>query len=357
MRTVSLAPLFALSLLACGGLVDAPADEAPLPAPPRTQEGEATPAPELPRGPERVADGVGRPSALGLAQDRVVFTTRATVVEGQMVDAGGLFVSDKRTGPALLVALDRQGASFDALALDDERAYVATSDGRLLGVPLFGGAETVLAELAEPAVALATSGDHVYFATGSGALARAPKVAGTVEPVGSAGAPVRSLLVDGSSVLAATAGDDGVGAVVRVEIGTGASEVLSSAGAPCAMVKDGRQLYWTTAKDAASGAILSLSLEDGAVTTVAKGAFAACAIAADGQSLWFATTSTARSPGSLETASLEAAGDGLMRAPAGGGDPVHVAGAARVLAHPGAIAADERHVYWMTESAVLRLRK
>jgi hypothetical protein len=46
-----------------------------------------------------------------------------------------------------------------------------------------------------------------------------------------------------------------------------------------------------------------------------------------------------------------------MRAPIGGGEPVAIAQASRALAQPGAVAVDASHVYWLTESAVLRLKK
>jgi hypothetical protein len=46
-----------------------------------------------------------------------------------------------------------------------------------------------------------------------------------------------------------------------------------------------------------------------------------------------------------------------MRAPIAGGEPVAVARASRALAQPGAVAVDGTHVYWLTETAVLRLRK
>ena len=104
--------------------------------------------------------------------------------------------------------------------------------------------------------------------------------------------------------------------------------------------------------------MLRLSLEGGEVTTVASGAFSACAIAADGDNLYFATTLPNALPvKSGDGAGTSTSGLGLMRAPIGGGEPVAIAEAARALAQPGAVAVDDTHVYWLTQAAVLRLRK
>jgi hypothetical protein len=96
----------------------------------------------------------------------------------------------------------------------------------------------------------------------------------------------------------------------------------------------------------------------GEVATVASGSFTACAIAADKDSLFFATTVPNALPvKSGDATSAPSSGLGLMRAPIAGGEPVAVAQASRALAQPGAVAVDASHVYWLTESAVLRLRK
>jgi hypothetical protein len=46
-----------------------------------------------------------------------------------------------------------------------------------------------------------------------------------------------------------------------------------------------------------------------------------------------------------------------MRAPTSGGVPTLVAGAQAALAQPGAVATDAGHLYWLTSTGVLRLRK
>ena len=292
------------------------------------------------------------------------------MVAGERVAAGALFVADKRVGKALLLGVDRQGASFDALATDGTTAFVATSDARLLGAPVSGGTTTTLATLSAPAVALAMFGNYVYFATNAGGLARVAKTGGTTEPLATITGAIHGLEADDAAVYVATgAAEETPAGIVRVPLDGGAPAVLSSGNEPCAMVRNGRSLFWTSLAASAaagtgttpkvdSGAVLKLSLDGGAVATVASGAFAACAIAADQDSLYFATTvPNALAVKSGSSSGAPSAGLGLMRAPIAGGAPVAIAQASKALAQPGAVAVDASHVYWLTESAVLRLAK
>ena len=353
-------------IAACGGQVgtDPVASEGALPAPQR--EGDQGLYQPTSTAPDHVADGVGAPSALAMTDERVVFTTHNTNIGGELVAAGGLFVVDKRVGPALMISADRQGASFDALATDGTTAFVATSDGRVLGTPVAGGATTTLGTLGSPAIALTTTGNYVYFATRSGAVARVAKAGGSVEPLATITGAIRGLQADDVAVYVATgAAEETPAGIVRVPLDGTAVKVLTAGGEPCAMIRDGRRLFWTSltasATDATKlgkGEVLRLSLDGGEVATVASGAFSACAIAADHDSLYFATTV----PNALPVKSGDATGAptsglGLMRAPIAGGQPVAIAEAARALAQPGAVAVDATHVYWLTQSAVLRLRK
>ena len=362
-KRVVVGGLFAF-LAACGGGVEPAGTSDPVAVSPPAEQGIYRPA--SPGGPDRVADGLGAPSALAMTDDRVIFTTRTTTIGGEPVAAGALFVADKRVGPALMIALDRQGASFDALAADATTAFVATSDARLLAVPASGGATKVLATLDGPAIALTTSGNYVYFATNSGALGRVAKKGGAAESLATITGAIRGLQADDAAVYVASgASEETAAGIVRVAL-DGSVKALTSGAEPCAMIRDGRSLYWTSLADGnggdptklAKGAVFHLSLDGGAVKTVASGSFGACAIAADQDSLYFATTL----PNALPVKSggpgvAPASGLGLMRAPIAGGEPVAVAQASRALTQPGAVAVDGQHIYWLTETAVLRLRK
>jgi len=352
---------------ACGGQVGT--DPGPsgdgLPAPQREGD-QGLYQPSATAGPDHIADGVGAPSAIAMTADRVVFTTRTTKLGGELVAAGGLFVADKQVGPALLISADRQGASFDALATDGTTAFVATSDGRVLGTPVSGGDTKTLGTLEAPAVTLTASGNYVYFATSTGAVSRIVKTGGVAEKLATITGAIRGLQADDAAVYVATgAAEETPAGIVRVPLDGSAVKVLTAGGEPCAMIRDGRRLFWTSISASTSdatklgkGEVLRLSLDGGEVATVASGAFSACAIAADKDSLYFATTV----PSSLPIKSGDATGAptsglGLMRAPIAGGQPVAIAEAARALAQPGAVAVDETHVYWLTQSAVLRLHK
>ncbi len=347
-------------LAACGGRADEPSGTDPGTGPSRESE-QGIYRPVSPAGPEHVADGLGAPSALAMTDDRVVFTTRSTTLAGERVEAGALYVADKRVGPALLIAVDRQGASFDALATDATTAFVATSDARLLAVPVAGGAAKTVASLDAPAVALATTDDYLYFATNAGALGRVAKKGGVAEPLATITGAIRGLEADEVAVYVATGPSEETAAgIVRVAL-DGAVTVLTSGAEPCAMIRDGRSLYWTSlAKPSptalAKGEVRRLALDGGNVATVASGSFTACAIAADKDSLYFATTNPLPAAAG-GTRIAPASGLGLMRAPISGGEPVAVAQASRALTQPGAVAVDGSHIYWLTETAVLRLRK
>jgi hypothetical protein len=354
-------------LAACGGHVDGASTFESKPTAQGTGD-QGLYVPPKSGSPDLVADGVGTPSAITMTDDRVVFTTRTTIVAGEQIAAGALFVADKRIGPALMVSVDRQGASFDALTTDGITAFVATSDARLLGTPVAGGATTTVATLAAPAVALATSGKYVYFATNDGAVGRVAKDGGATEPLATVTGAIRGLEADDVALYAATgagAAADAPAGIVRVPLDGGTVKALTTGGEPCAMIRDGRRLFWTSLAAAsaatttlAKGEVRRLSLDGGEVATVASGAFSACAIAADKDNLYFATTVpnalAVKAGGSMSGAT---SGLGLMRAPIAGGEPVAIAQASRALAQPGAVAVDASHVYWLTESAVLRLAK
>jgi hypothetical protein len=353
----SAAVVLSLFAVACGGLVDDPAPDAPPgPAGRPVPEVEGTASPN--KGPERVAEDVGAPTALALDGDFVVFTTRTTVLNGEKVAAGGLFVGDKRTGPAVLVAIDRRGASYDALATDGKAAFVATSDGRIVTTGLAGGAEKPVATLEAPASLIATAGEHVYYANESGAVGRVAKGGGEPEALARIDADVRAIAAADDALYVATAPKkdaEGAPSLVRIDLATLEQKAIAApAGQPCAMVRDGQKLFWTTAK-ANEGAVQRVSVDGQGLTTVASGTFAACAIAADADSLFFATTLPSALP--VRSSGGPATGLGLMRAPIAGGTPTPIAEATHALSQPGAVAVDAKHVYWLTETAVLRLAK
>lgn len=339
------------ALVACGGQVDEGTSPDALPGLPPGMA-ETTAPPSSPRsGPEQVAADVGVPSAIATTTDAVVFTTSATKIAGELVQAGALFVADKRlTGVApLMIHVDRQGASFDALTVEGDRAFVATSDGRLLSAPLAGGAVTEVAHLDAPAAALAATRAHVFAASADGAIVRVARDGGNAEALGTFAGPVQSLVVGDGAVFAAVTTSDTRGAIRAIDLATRAvSDLAADVPAPCAMAREGERLFWTS-----TGGVMGLATTGGAPISIAAGSFEACAIATDGASLFFAT----RAEGVAARDRGASVGLGLMRAPASGGVPTPVVGAAAALAQPGAVATDASYLYWLTGSGVLRMRK
>jgi hypothetical protein len=132
------------------------------------------------------------------------------------------------------------------------------------------------------------------------------------------------------------------------------------------MIRDGRRLFWTSLVPSmpaspaqpAKGEVRRLALEGFEVATVSSGPFSACAIAADKDSLYFASTvPTELGVKATDLRGAAVRGLGLMRAPIAGGAAIAIAEDVRALSKPGAIAVDGSHVYWLTETAVLRLKK
>ncbi|MDB4941736.1 MAG: hypothetical protein JWP97_1270 [Labilithrix sp.] len=352
-------------LVGCGGGIDSAGTGEPAAVTPAEQGVYAGPT----SAPETVAEGVGRPTALVTTKDRVLFTTATTTLRGETVAAGALFAADQVNGPALLLAVDRQGASFEALATDGATAFVATSDGRVLAVPAAGGEVVVLATLAagDAAVALSSSATHVYYATKSGDIARVGKQGGVVEPLATLAGAVHALVAGDAGVhVAAAASDDRPAGILHVGL-DGAVTSVAAGAEPCALVRDGADLLWTSAgspsgtnttqsTSAARGEVHRLALgSTSPAVTVTAGAFEACSLAASGAALYFAGTAPGAS--SVRAGGAAPAGFGLLRAPASGGETVALPKASRVLRGPSAVAVTAAHVYWLTESGVLRLRK
>lgn len=358
-KQVVVAVLFA-AVAACGGGIDPTGSNDSAPLPERTSS-PSSPRPTSPASPERVADGFGEPSALALAGESVLVTSRSATLGRERVEAGALYVVDKRGGTPLLLSIDRQGASFDALASDGETAYVATSDSRILRVPVLGGETSTLAVLDAPAAHITTGGSYVYIASESGALARIAKNGGALEPIGTVKGSVRGLEVDGDAVYVALgAGGEAAAGIVRVAMG-GTIKPLTSGREPCAMTRAGRSLYWTSVEEQANASavatseVLRVSLDGGTPAAVTKGTFRACALAVDSNSLYFATSAANGLPVRGDGTHTNV---GLMRAPlTGGGEPVVLTEGVKALTRPGAVAVDATHLYWLTETAVLRLRK
>lgn len=320
-----------LFLAACGGGIDTTPSPTAEPTAPAPSQGvyQAPPSPSA----ETLTSEIGTPSAMVLTADYVVVATRDTMLEGERAAAGGLFLVEKRPAPALMIALDRQGASYDALAVDGQNAIVATSDARLVLVPLAGGDAKTLVTLDDAATTITASAGYVYYATKSGAVGRVAESSAEMTRLATITGPITSLSADDASVYVATGTSEEVAAGIQEIALDGTLKPLTTGGQPCAMIRDDRTLFWTTA-----GSVQRLSLDGGDPATIASSQ-QACALAADTESLWFAGAA------------------GILRAPLAGGAPVVVSASPDGQTTPGAVAVDGGYVYWLTSTAVLRLAK
>lgn len=327
-----------LVVVACGGRVGEPGEGESISAPPR----ESSAAPSAPAFPETIAQGIGTPSGIVLVGEQVVVTTSATRVGAELLNAGAVFLADARLPQPLMLAIDRQGATWDALAATTRAAWVGTSDGRVIEVPLRGGITRTAAKVDGAVIALAVASRYVYFATDDGLVARVLDTGGEVEALGSMPGGVRALSAEPAAAHVAAATEAG-SAIVRFAAGEEPRVLAETDGAPCALTKMDDRLFWTSlpAPNAKESSVLRLALAGGDAEKVAEGAFAACAIAADANDLYFATS----------------APRGLMRTPIGGGSPLAIGKATPALTDPGAVAVDASYIYWLTETSVMRLRK
>lgn len=355
MRIATFACAAAL-LLACGGRVDDPAPtDVGVAAPPRA------PAPAAPsqssptRGVETVAGDVGAPTAIALSGEAAYFVTRTTTLGGELVRAGAVFVAYKAGGDPLMLAIDKQGATYEALALTSEHVFYGASDGRVLRVPARGGDVTEVASVGSPIVALSALGKDVYYAAESGEVGRLADEGGAL-PLATLDGPARALAATDDAVL--VAGGGAPSEILRVaRDGAEPAPLAPAGGSACGLIRAGDRAFWTAgpADPGTRGAARSVALAGGAVATVAEGDFTACALAADGKDLYFVTA--APQAALPVRASGATPGVSLMRAPIAGGPASPIESVAAPLPHHGALAADASHVYWLDATGVRRVRK
>lgn len=353
----TLALLTVFPLAACLGKVDEATTASQTPAAPGSVASPVDAPAEPSSGPEVVAGDFGVPSALALAGARVVIATRTTRLSGETVRAGGLFVADKRAGGhALMIDVDRRGASFDGLAVDGDTAFVSTSDGRVTSQSLDGGTPRTLATFDAAPTAIAARAGVLAVAGPAGALSEIDPVTGAVTLLATLDGEIRAVWAERGEVDVALAKGAG-GSIVRVDRVLRTTSVLATlASAPCALARSRDRLFWTSSDvgegQAPRGTVTSLS--PGATTTSihAEVSSFAGALSASGADLFFATTRDVGVAGAVR-----GAGIGLMRASIAGGAPSPVFGAAAPLAHAGTVESDASHVYWLSESALLRLAK
>ncbi len=238
-------------------------------------------------------------------------------------------------GSRCLVALAGSTSPVDVV-VDARSAYFtscsgsASSLGAVFGVPLGGGARTVLVEGPGCPIGLAVDHTSVYVAgLNDGGVMKISLGGGPPLTLASGDRAVAGVAVDGASVYWASS----AGTLLRAPVDGGAPTVLA-AGQKSATrpIVDGASVYWG---DRDRGTVQKLPLDGGAPMTVTDGLDNLSALALGSKDVYIA--------------------DGylLRRAPRSGGPPSTVSTAAGDVVV--AVAVDDTSAYFTSQSAVWKV--
>jgi DNA-binding beta-propeller fold protein YncE len=283
---------------------------------------------------------VWSPAKLAAAAGRVYVTTKESLILGEHSDSGSLFLLGQPGSEPMLLASDKFGSAFGALAADAEDVVWATADGRVLSIPARGGVVKTLSENEGIIPSIALSDTHVYFASENNNKSILKRVvrSGGVSEVHLAGlARVRGIAVSGNALYLA---DQGSGAndgkIYRVERVSGIASVIAEGQSePCgvALANGSRDVIWTNGGESAQAAksLAGFSAIAGS---------ASCALTSDGELAFFG----------LRT------GDAVLKASIRtGSSSLWTQGAN--ASGLGAMAVSSEHVYWLSGESILRARK
>lgn len=314
MRTLTL--LFPV-LLACGGNVQEPSGG------------------EMPGGglaplsakPEWLANA-SSPVALAAADGRVYVTTRTSAIQGEASANGSLLMLREPGVSPLMLAQDRFGAAFEAIAADTKAVHWSTSDGRILAIDTLGGEPRTLAQESGTIAALAIDAEHVYYTVTVDAASHVKRMTrdgSQVESLAEGLSGARGIAVAGRSVYVTLAGSTATGgSVLRIDAATKQAETVAQGLMdPCgvATAQGPRSVVWTERSESEQGGLRG-----------------SCALVTDGLAAFVGSDRAVRKA-SLMTG---AASDWSAQAPTG---------------TLGSLAIDARYVYWISGSTIVRSAK
>jgi hypothetical protein len=268
-----------------------------------------------------LALGQNAPWAIALDADNIYWTNRGTSTDGSVVKlpkTGGMPVS-------LATALHFPGG----IAVNGTTVLFGGFTLGIVSVPIDGGptATVVPSDAADGGgVELAVDPDFVYWtnAGAPGVVMKATLDGGSVTTLAYNLASPSGFAIDSSYVYWSEVGS---GTVRKVSVGGGGFTTLASNQGitlPPALAVDAFNVYWPVS----SGAIMSVQIAGGDPSTFLPASAGAVTVAVDDTYVYFGSNNSA-----------------VYKAPKGGG-PVALLAAATPGGGAGAMAVDDKYVYW-----------
>jgi hypothetical protein len=258
-----------------------------------------------------------------------------------VVDAVDAGVADAGSSPVTLAAGGQEPA---ALTVDTTNVYWTDLEGgKVMKVPLGGGAVTTLASGRDYPDGIAVDATSVYWTDHFGGyLMEAPLGGGALTTLASGQDLPFGIAVNATHVFWTDESMSGsTGTVMSVLIGGGPVVMLASQqGAAAGIALDGTNVYWANSGGSSStgGTIVKMPLGGGTPTTLASGQDGPSDIAVDSTSVYWTNTGLNGLPGP----------GSVVRVPLGGGLPTTLASAQTCAS---GIAVDATSVYWSACSA------
>lgn len=285
-----------------------------------------------------VGKGFTQATAIMAIGPNLYVTTRATMMGGVLTQNGGLFMIPKAGGESLLLAADHRGASYTDLALDaDGNIVVGTSDGRIVRVPMFGGAETEVMNGAPEIVSIATDVHHIYFAHAKGSVMAVDYAGHAPALLATPGSSVRAMTIAGDSLYVAYESGK-TGGLLRIHTADQTTETVAHTGVGLSGLSVLNDVAYLSNH---AGDVLATNVTGGGTSQIAKQQPSPFGVLADSSNVFWLSVTGANL--------WHASHDGKTQAP--------IAVVAKAVASPHALAVDESAIYVLADSEVVRVEK
>lgn len=285
-----------------------------------------------------VGSGFTQATAIMAVGPNLYVTTKASMMGGVLTTNGALYMLPKAGGEALLLAADHRGASYTDLALDaNGDIVIGTSDGRIMRVPMFGGAETELMNGAPEIVSIATDATHVYFAHAKGSVLSIDYAGHAPALLATPGNSIRAMTVAGDSLYVAY--DAGkTGGLVRIHTADQSMTTVAATGVGLSGLSVVNDVAYLSNE---SGEVLATNVTGGKTAQIAKAQPSPFGVLADSSNVFWLSVTGANLWHSTH--------DGKTQAP--------IAEVAKAVPSAHALAADDAAIYVLADSEVVRVEK